>query len=447
MTPRAVETAIIAAALVIACGGSGASGSGGNAGMAGAGTSGSGGSAGTSASGGSAGTSASGGSAGTSGSGGSAGMSGSGGSAGTSASGGSAGTSASGGSAGTSASGGSAGASGSAGAAGAGGATSVWYDGVNLSGAEFGESHLPGNYGSDYTYPTNAEIDYFVAKGMTILRVPFRWERLQQTTGAALDATELGRLDAVVTHATQKGAHVLLDPHNYARYYGDVVGGGTVSDADFADFWSRLAAHYKTNDRVVFGLMNEPHDLPTEQWLASANAAIVAIRAAGASQLVLVPGNAWTGAHSWSASWYGTPNSQAMTAVVDSGNNFAFELHEYLDADFSGTSASCQSATIGSQVLAPVTAWLREQRLPRLPRRACRWRQRDVRGGGHRHAGTRAAERGRVDRLVVVGRRTLVGQLHVHARAQEPGLEPGGRAPAELAHAVPVASGSRRQRC
>ena len=104
--------------------------------------------------------------------------------------------------------------------------------------------------------------------------------------------------------------------------------------------------------------MNEPHDMPTEQWLAAANAAITAIRNAGATQLVLVPGNAWTGAHSWTQNWYGTPNSQVMNGVVDSANNFAFELHQYLDADYSGTNANCQSATIGSQKLADVTAWL-----------------------------------------------------------------------------------------
>ena len=76
------------------------------------------------------------------------------------------------------------------------------------------------------------------------------------------------------------------------------------------------------------------------------------------AQLVLVPGNAWTGAHSWTQNWYGTPNSQVMNGVVDSANNFAFELHQYLDADYSGTNANCQSATIGSQKLADVTAWL-----------------------------------------------------------------------------------------
>ncbi len=49
------------------------------------------------------------------------------------------------------------------------------------------------------------------------------------------------------------------------------------------------------NPKVIFGLMNEPHDLPTENWLTAANVAIAAIRATGATNLITVPGNAFTG--------------------------------------------------------------------------------------------------------------------------------------------------------
>ena len=129
---------------------------------------------------------------------------------------------------------------------------------------------------------------------MNVFRIPFRWERLQRSLFAAFDGAESARLASVVAYATGHGAHVILDPHNYARYYGALVGSGSVPNSAFADFWSRLAAQYKGNPRVIFGLMNEPHDMPTEQWVAAANAAIAAIRAAGAQNLILVPGNGWT---------------------------------------------------------------------------------------------------------------------------------------------------------
>ena len=236
--------------------------------------------------------------------------------------------------------------------------------GVNLAGAEFGNA-IPGNVNIDYVWPTTQEIDHFASRGMNVVRVPFRWERMQPVLGGSLAAAHLASLDALVAHATSRGVTVVLDPHNYARYNGTVIGpGGAVTHAHFADFWSRLALHYAGAPQVVFALMNEPHGLPTEQWLDSANAAIAAIRAAGATQLVLVPGNGWTGAHSWHSDWYGTPNAQVMGNVVDPLGHYAFELHQYFDQDYSGTSPTCRSeAGTGTSQLQGVTAWLRERGL------------------------------------------------------------------------------------
>jgi len=49
--------------------------------------------------------------------------------------------------------------------------------------------------------------------------------------------------------------------------------------------------------------MNEPHDMPTELWRDDANRAIRAIRQDEAQNLILVPGNAWTGGWSWEQHW------------------------------------------------------------------------------------------------------------------------------------------------
>lgn len=67
----------------------------------------------------------------------------------------------------------------------------------------------------------------------------------------------------------------------------------------------------------------------------------MAIRATGATNVVFVPGVAWTGAHSWNATFYGTPNAVVMATVRDPGNNYVFEVHQYLDSDSSGTNANC----------------------------------------------------------------------------------------------------------
>ena len=248
---------------------------------------------------------------------------------------------------------------------------SVPYKGVSLAGAEFGvdpygNGAVPGTFGVDYIYPDPAyapgygSADDFLSKGMTTFRLPFRWERLQPTLFAPFDAAELGRLTTTVSDLTAKGATVLLDPHNYARYGTSVIGSAAVPSGDFADFWSRLAAVFAGNPKVVFGLMNEPHDMPTEQWSSAANVAIAAIRQAGATNLILVPGNGWTGGGGWASSGYGTPNASVMLSIQDPGNNFAFEVHQYFDADASGTSPTCVSTTVGSESLAGFTSWLRQ---------------------------------------------------------------------------------------
>jgi endoglucanase len=249
----------------------------------------------------------------------------------------------------------------------------VRYTGVNLAGAEFGTvaasgGALPGTFGSQYTYPNQTEVDYFRGKGMNTLRLCFRWERLQRATNANFDSAEFNRLHMFVAQTTAKGMYVILNPHNFARYYPDistfstmqsgsvgVIGSSAVPNSAFVDFWSRLAGIYKTNRFVIFGLMNEPNALPASQWVSAANAAIAGIRGTGATNLILVPGISWTGAHSWVSSG----NSVAMLGIVDSGNNYAFEVHQYLDSDSSGSTTNIVNQNIGVTRISGFTQWLK----------------------------------------------------------------------------------------
>ncbi len=221
--------------------------------------------------------------------------------------------------------------------------------GVNLAGAEFDSGTF---------WPNQNEFDYFNAKGMNVYRIPFKWERLQPQMNQPFDDGYFNELIQVIDAATAVGSFAILDPHNYARYNSQLIGSSAVPNSAFTDMWSRLAAEFSTNPRVIFGLMNEPNNMPTEQWLTSANLAIRAIREAGAEQLILVPGNAWTGAHSWTQNWYGTSNSIVMLGVEDPNDNFAFDLHQYFDADFSGTSDFC-GPNNGAAQLESVSQWLR----------------------------------------------------------------------------------------
>jgi endoglucanase len=152
----------------------------------------------------------------------------------------------------------------------------------------------------------------------------------------------------------------VLDVHNYAAYRRQPIGTADVSAAALGDLWQRIAQHFRGNQNTIFGLMNEPKGLKTETWLEAANNAIAAIRQAGATNLILVPGNGWTGAHSWMGRSYGTPNAEAMLGITDPANNYAFEVHQYLDKDYSGTHADCRNERIGVTTLEKFTQWLRD---------------------------------------------------------------------------------------
>jgi endoglucanase len=236
------------------------------------------------------------------------------------------------------------------------------YVGVNLAGAEFQGSRIPGKANTDYVYPNKKDVDYFIDRGMNTFRLPFRWERLQRNLGWDLEGDELARLDDAVAYMTGRGAYVVLDPHNYARYFGKVVGSKEVPSSALADFWSKLATHYKSNEKVIFGLMNEPHGLPADDWRNAAEASLNAIRATGAQNVVLVPGTAWTGAHSWLAGKGGRSNGDALKSLSDPTGPVVFEAHQYLDDDFSGTKDNCQSEDIGAEKLKAFTGWLRENK-------------------------------------------------------------------------------------
>ena len=231
--------------------------------------------------------------------------------------------------------------------------------GANAAGAEFGEA-LPGEFGRHYIYPSAETLRYLRSKGMNVVRLPFRWERLQKRQFAEFDAAELTRLRETVAAATGLGMTVVLDPHNFAMYYQKTIGSDDVPITAFADFWRRLAPLFAGRDDVIDLLMNEPALITAQHWLPSANAAIAEIRAAGADNFILVPGTIWTGAVHWYADQPGGSNAQVMRGVIDPLNHYGFDIHQYLDDDYSGTRTACNKVDEAIAALERVTAWMEE---------------------------------------------------------------------------------------
>jgi endoglucanase len=228
--------------------------------------------------------------------------------------------------------------------------------GVNLAGAEFGESRLPGVHGVDYVYPAAGELDYFRGRGMNLIRLPFRWERVQRSLYAPLDEAEMARIDAVLHAARAREMLVVLDVHNYARYHGQLIGTEAVPAAAFADLWRRLAERYRDEPAVwAFGLMNEPHDTGG-RWPAAAQAAVDAIRQVDRGHVILVAGDGWSGAWYWQA-------ANRDLAIADPAANIIYEAHLYFDRDASGRYVEGYDAggaypTIGVDRLRSFLEWL-----------------------------------------------------------------------------------------
>lgn len=230
--------------------------------------------------------------------------------------------------------------------------------GVSLCGAEFGETVLPGTYGRHYTYPAAQHLDYYKSREIKLVRLPFRWERLQRPLLAPLDVTELSRIDAFVDQCRKRGIQVLLDPHNYARYDGKLIGSPDVSNAAFADFWSRIAEHFRDEPAIyAYGLVNEPHDTKG-LWPAAAQAGVDGIRRKDQRHFILVPGDNWTGAKDWR-------KYNENLSVNDPADRIIYEAHLYFDPDNKGTyeddyDEALAHPMLGVNRIKPFVDWLHE---------------------------------------------------------------------------------------
>ncbi len=239
--------------------------------------------------------------------------------------------------------------------------------GVNLAGAEFGQT-MPGEHGTDYIYPEAKDITRYSKMGFNIIRLPFRWERLQPALYGKFNETEWAYIEAAMKAAQKNKIFLILDVHNYARrkiakdgFKKDhMIGSAPLPLEAFLHFWKELARRSKKYKKVIFGLMNEPYDMKAKTWRPIAQKTILAIRAQKAKNLILVPGVAWSGAHSWMGD---DTNNHIMSGITDPLGNIAIEVHQYLDHDSSGTHPKTVSHSIGVERLQAFQNWARRHKI------------------------------------------------------------------------------------
>lgn len=224
--------------------------------------------------------------------------------------------------------------------------------GINLAGAEFNSSKIPGRYGYDYIYPKVSEPPYYASTGMTVIRQPVLWERLQPSASGDLSPDELARLDTAIAVNRAAGLSTIIDIHNYGHFQGQLLDAGNATSADFADLWRRIATHYARQNDVLFGLMNEPQETDAAAWAATEQQAVDAIRKTDATNTILISGIGWDGA--WT---FIQKNADALASVNDPLGKTLIELHQYFDTDGSGTHSTCVAADSAVQRLTPATQW------------------------------------------------------------------------------------------
>ena len=232
--------------------------------------------------------------------------------------------------------------------------------GINLAGGEFAGHVLPGVHGQNYFFPTQGDIEAYADFGMQVIRLPFKWERLQPKLNGSLDEEHLGYISAVIDEAQKHNVLVILDVHNFGTYRKKLIGSKDVPTAAFAELWAQLATYFKDQPNVIFGLMNEPHKHNASDWSDIAQKAVTAIRTVGAKQTILVPGTYYSAAHKWLKKDGKLSNGEALSTLYDPLDNIVFEAHFYFDRNSSGTHTDCVSETIGVERLESFTGWLRE---------------------------------------------------------------------------------------
>lgn len=92
------------------------------------------------------------------------------------------------------------------------------------------------------------------------------------------------------------------------------------------DLWKKLAQHFHDRENVILGLMNEPHDLNSNTWIATVQKVITAIRVTDSRHQIVIPGNNWSHLSTFAQDY----NAGMSTIKNPDGthNGLVFEIHQ-----------------------------------------------------------------------------------------------------------------------
>lgn len=180
------------------------------------------------------------------------------------------------------------------------------------------------------------------------------------TVDGKLDELNWGSYNKVIDACLVTGAYCMIDMHNFARYNGGIIGQGGVDDDVFVNLWVQIAKYYEKNDKIIFGLMNEPHDLDVNIWAQTCQKVVTGIRKAGAtSQMILLPGTNFASVGTYVSS--GSADALAAITNPDKSTDLLyFDVHKYLDINNSGSHVLCTTDNV--QAFEDFATWLRDNK-------------------------------------------------------------------------------------
>lgn len=242
------------------------------------------------------------------------------------------------------------------------------YFGVAMSGIDWGcdidgtcpVSGIQVPLASEGGADSAAQMKHFIKDdGMNMFRIPVSWQFLTggQPT-AKFDEINFNNFDKLMQACTDTGSYCMIDLHNFARFNGSIIGQGGPDDDALVDLWSNIAEKYKKNDRIVYGIMNEPHDLDIKLWATTVQKTVTGIRKAGAlDNIILLPGDNFTNAETFVS----TNSADLLNEIKNpdgTKDNLVMDIHRYLDINNSGQHQECTTDNV--EAFKTVAKWLRK---------------------------------------------------------------------------------------
>ncbi|MBW5413075.1 cellulase family glycosylhydrolase [Pseudomonas sp. MAG002Y] len=230
--------------------------------------------------------------------------------------------------------------------------------GLNMSGAGFAGSVLPGVNGTNYIFPVESYFQQWSSRGIKLIRFPILWERLQPVLDGPLDPTYAGLIDRTFSYAGKYNMKVILDLHNYMRYRGEIIGAGKVSYNHYQAIMTMIAQRWSGQSSLyAYDIMNEPHDA-LAYWPTAAQYGINGVRAIDKVRPIMVEGNGWSEATRW-ALW-----NDVLLNLKDPSNNIIFQAHSYFDDNAGGNyinvNVGALSPNYGVERVKPFIEWLKK---------------------------------------------------------------------------------------